>query len=477
VSARALELQRIGRRFGGVSALADADLSVNRGSIHAVLGENGAGKTTMMRIAYGMLRPDAGAIRVDESPRDFASPADAIAAGIGMVQQHPSNVGAMSAWENVILGGSGLVDVARDRREVQRLIQSLGFELDPDSRADDLTVASQQRLEIVKAIYHKARLLILDEPTAILAPDEAQALYAWLRGFVNRGGTAVVVTHKLEEARRYTDDVTVLRAGRTVLQAPSSDLTAEELTLAMIGESLPALPRVAGRATSGEVVLRAENVSVASARRTAAVRNASFEIRSGEIVGVAGVAGSGHHELLLAIAGRLPVTSGAIESRGAISIVPEDRHRDGVVDTFTLSENALIKDAGSRSGRIPWGAIRNRVRGFIDQFDVRAAGPWADMRTLSGGNQQKFVLARELSSQPALVVAENPTRGLDIRASAFVQSQLRAVRDRGASVVLYSTDLDELLGLSDRVLVVHAGAVGEVPLDRARIGAAMLGAA
>jgi general nucleoside transport system ATP-binding protein len=477
VSARALELQRVARRFGTVVALADADLSVARGSIHAVLGENGAGKTTLMRIAYGMLRPDEGVVRTEGAVRTFTSPADAIAAGIGMVQQHPSNVGPMTVWENVVLGGTGTVHPERTKHEVAKLIESLSFILDPESRVDGLPVASQQRLEIVKAIYRNARVLILDEPTAILAPEEARDLYEWLRGFVNRGGTAVVVTHKLEEARRFADEVTVLRAGRTVMQRESSAVTAAMLAEAMLGETFNAAVSAAARTTHGPTVFRAEGVSLLNDRRLPAVRNASFEIRAGEIVGVAGVEGSGHHELLLAIAGRQPVSSGLVESHGSISIVPEDRHRDAIVAGFGLSENALIKGAGTRRGRIDWPALSRRVRAFIDQYDVRADGPAVPMRTLSGGNQQKFVLARELSAEPTIVVAENPTRGLDIRASAFVREQLRAARVRGAAVVVYSSDLDELLELADRVLVVHAGTVTELPLDRARIGAAMLGAA
>jgi general nucleoside transport system ATP-binding protein len=477
VSAPALEIQHITRRFGQVVALADANLSVATGSVHAVLGENGAGKTTLMRVAYGLLRPDSGVLRIDGSQRAFGSPGDAIAAGVGMVQQHPSNVGAMTVWENVVLGGAGRVRPDRTTQEVQALIGSLGFGLDPMARVANIPVASQQRLEIVKAVYHKARLLILDEPTAILAPEEAKELYLWLRGFVERGGTAIVVTHKLEEARRYADDVTVLRAGRTVLQARSSSVTTEQLTDAMLGESLNVAPRAGATRDPGPSVFRATGLSLLSDRGIPVIREASFQIRSGEIMGIAGVEGSGHHELLLAIAGRQTPVSGSIESQGGPSIVPEDRHRDSVVQAFTLSENALVKNAGVRSGRLHWRNIAEEVRGFIGGYDVRASGPEAVMRTLSGGNQQKFVLARELNGDPSLVVAENPTRGLDIRAAAFVREQLRAARDRGAAVVLYSSDLDEILELADRVLVVHSGAVTEAPLDRGRIGAAMLGAA
>lgn len=477
MSALALETKNVARRFGDVVALADANLSVSRGSVHAVLGENGAGKTTLMRVAFGMVEPQSGEVRVDGTARRFGSPADAIAAGIGMVQQHPANVGAMAVWENVVLGGSGRLRPSQARAEVARLIQTLGFLLDADARVDELPVASQQRLEILKAIYRKARLLILDEPTAILAPEEARDLYTWLRGFARNGGTAVVVTHKLDEAMRFTDDLTVLRAGRTVLEARSSSTSAEALTQAMIGETLNPTNRHPVRQGTREVILSASAVWLVDERRVPVIREASFEVSRGEIVGVAGIEGSGHHHLLLAMAGRHPLAGGRVHSSGTLSFVPEDRHRDAVVLPFSLLENFAIRNAGARKGRIPWKAMTGPVAGLMKRFDVRGPGPATPMQALSGGNQQKFVLARELGEDPQLIIAENPTRGLDIRATAAVREQLRSARDRGAAVVVYSSDLDELLDIADRMLVVHGGVVTESPLDRARIGALMLGAA
>ena len=476
MSSTALELRRVSRRFGEVAALREADLTVRPGTLHALLGENGAGKTTLMRIAFGMLRPDGGELLIDGVPRAFRSPADAIAAGVGMVQQHPSNVGAMSVWENVILGGRGLLDPGKARRDVEDLVERLGFALSVSQRVDALPVAAQQRLEILKAVYRKARLLILDEPTAILAPEEAADLYRWLRRFASEGGTGVVVTHKLEEARQFTDDLTVLRAGRTALQSASGAVSTSDLTRAMIGESLPAAERTSQR-TPGEPVVRVERLSLDDDRRVRVVADASFEVRAGEILGVAGVEGSGHHHLLLALAGRHAASSGRIELAARTSVIPEDRHRNAVVLPFTLTENLAIRSAGQRRGVLRWRELSDRVQLLIDRFDVRAAGPAATMRTLSGGNQQKFVLARELGADPQLIVAENPTRGLDVRASAFVREQLRAARDTGVAVILYSSDLDEIIELADRVLVVHGGRVTEVAVDRMRIGAAMLGAA
>ena len=475
-AAPALELRNVVRRFGDLLALRNASLSVRSGTVHALLGENGAGKTTLMRIAYGLLRPTEGELLVDGEHRAFGSPAAAIAAGVGMVQQHPTNVGAMTVWENVLLGGSGLLNPVTARRDVATLADTLGFSLDPTARVADLPVAAQQRLEILKAISRNARILILDEPTAILAPEEAAELYAWLRSFANGGGTAVVVTHKLDEARRFTDDLTVLRAGDTVMQAPSASVQGEELTRAMIGEAARPTPPPTSR-TSGHVVLRADHLSIVDDRRVMVVSDASFEVRAGEIVGVAGIEGSGHHALMLALAGRQAIQSGSMNAPAHISFVPEDRHRNAVVLPFTLTENAALKNAGTRRGRVGWRAVTAQAESLISRFDVRASGATTRMHALSGGNQQKFVLARELDGDPELIVAENPTRGLDIRAAAFVREQLRAAKSRGAAVIVYSSDLDELLDIADRVLVVHAGVVSSVPRDRDRIGAAMLGAA
>ena len=472
----ALELRDIVRHFGEVMALQGANLVVRPGTVHALLGENGAGKTTLMRVAYGMVRPSSGDVLVDGVARRFSSPADAIAAGIGMVQQHPANIGAMTVWENVLLGGSGVLDPTAARNDIRALAKRLGFALDPDAIVSELPVASQQRLEILTAIHRNARLLILDEPTAILAPEEAEELYKWLRAFADGGGTAIVVTHKLDEARRFTDELTVLRAGKTVRQTTSSDATAGELTRAMIGEAL-APPPSRKAAARGELVLRTDRLHLVDSRGLMMVRDASFEVWAGEIVGVAGIEGSGHHQLLLALAGRHPVHSGSLEAPQSVSFVPEDRHKNAIVRDFTLTENAAVTGAGARRGRIAWRDFAARTRALIERYDVRAPGPFTAIRDLSGGNQQKFVLARELSGNPKAIVAENPTRGLDVRAAGFVREQLQAARDRGAAVVVYSSDLDEILELADRVLVVHAGSVVAVAPDRDRIGAAMLGAA
>lgn len=473
----ALELRSVSRRFGSVAALDDATLLVREGTVHALLGENGAGKTTLMRIAFGMLQPDRGSVMVKGTRRHFRSPSDAIMAGIGMVQQHPANVPAMKVWENVQLGGGGRLHPRRAREQIKSLSQDIGFALDPDAVVSELSVAAQQRLEILKAISRHARMLILDEPTAILAPEEARDLYNWLRIFAKGGGTAVIITHKLEEARRFTDDVTVLRAGRSVLAVASPGVSADELTTAMIGETLSAEPSPTKSPGATDVVVRAIDLTLRDERRVPVVEQATFVVHAGEIVGIAGVEGSGHHQLLLAIAGRHPVASGTLTAPPNTGLVPEDRHRDGAVLDFTLAENIALHQAGERRGRLDWRSVEARTSALLSQYDVRARGATERFALLSGGNQQKLVLARELDGPPSLLVVENPTRGLDVRAAAFVRRQLRAARDEGTAIVFYSSDLDEIVEMSDRVLVVFAGSVSAAPRDRGRIGAAMLGAA
>lgn len=471
----ALEMVGISKRFGSFAALEGATVSVRKGTVHGLLGENGAGKTTLMRIAYGLLALDQGTIRIDGVVTRFDNPASAIAAGIGMVHQHPANVPAMTVAENIQLGQAGPYRPKGVRRRATTLAAQLGFDIDVDARVRDLSVGSQQRLEILKAIARNARILILDEPTAVLAPRDARELLEWLRGFAAIGGTAVVITHRLEEALGYADDLTVLRAGRTVLVAPAKTTTAQALAEAMLGASPPTPARKTEHEASDQVVARASDVTIHGDRGRVAIDHASFEIRRGEIVGVAGVEGSGHHELLLALAGRLAVSRGTLSLPARTALVPENRHRDAVVLEFSLAENVAMHDAGARRGRMQWTSIRLATGALLGRFDIRARGPSDRMATLSGGNQQKLVLAREIDAQPDMLVVESPTRGLDIRAAAAVREEIRARRDLGLAVVLYSSDLDEVIDIADRVLVVYAGSVRAVERDRSAVGAAMLG--
>lgn len=521
VGPTALALQQIVKRFAGAIALDGANLVVRAGTVHALLGENGAGKTTLMRIAYGMVRPDSGRMIVDGTDRRFRSSADAIRAGIGMVHQHYALVSAMTVAENVALGGRGAYDARATAARVRALTEETGLALDPDARVEDLSVEAQQRVEIVKALARGARLLILDEPTAVLAPTLAADLLTWLRRFADAGHSVVLITHRLGEALRIADDITVLRRGRTVLAASAPSTTADDLANAMLGigtrgsgsgspgtaptgtgrKSAVGRPVGATHSSPSRIVISAQHVTIANAQGVTVIADASFSVAAGEIVGVAGLDGQGQHELLRAIAGRHPVAAGQLVAPSNVGFIPEDRQRDGLILDFPLYENLALRGAGKRRGRIAWAAVRDQTRGLLATYDVRAPNEAVLAETLSGGNQQKLVLARELDTsvddtvagwatrasplraQDRLrgdgdaLVAENPTRGLDIQATAAVHDRLRAARDAGMAVVLYASDLDEVLALADRVLVVAQRAVREVSGDRGVIGRAMLGLA
>jgi simple sugar transport system ATP-binding protein len=470
-----LELSHITKRFGDVTVLDDVSLAVRRGTVHALLGENGAGKTTLMRIAFGLLRADEGTLTIAGARGRIASPRDAIAAGVGMVHQHFTNVGEMTVAENVALGKTGRFRAAEARREVDTIRERSGLTLDPDARAVDLGVGGQQRLEILKALSRNARILILDEPTAVLAPAEAAQLLAWLRRFADAGNSVVLITHKLHEALSIADDLTVLRRGRVVLQRFAEGLTADELAIALLGETPPTSESSGAGATLEQVVVKAVGVDVTSGVR--AVRDVNLEIRAGEIVGVAAIEGSGQHELLRALSRRLPIASGELRLPTSIGFVPEDRHRDAVVLPFSLEENVALRDSGARRGTLRIREIRDRTLGLLSAFDVRGGTGRTSMRSLSGGNQQRLVLARELEGAPELLVVENPTRGLDLRASGAVHARLRAAAAGGAAVVTYSSDVDEVLSLATRIIVVNNGRVRETATDRTVVGRAMLGVA
>jgi simple sugar transport system ATP-binding protein len=471
----ALTLTNITKRFGRTVALDDVSFQLRQGTVHALLGENGAGKTTLMRIAFGVDTPDSGRATIAGSQRPVRSAAQAIAAGVGMVHQHFTNVGAMTVAENVALGGHGNFDASAAARRVWEIGTRTGLVLDPAARAEQLPVGAQQRLEIVKALARDARVLILDEPTAVLAPSEAEELLSWLRQYARAGNSVVLITHKLREALSIADDVTVLRRGRAVLSAPAAAVTTESLTVAMIGEELSHRDDRAPAAMSGAVVATARNVDIFDERGTRAIRSASFEIRTGEVVGIAAVEGAGQRDLLRALASRQQIAGGELVLPPDVGFVPEDRHRDALVLEFDAAENIALKGAGRRRGRIAWRSVRQRTASLVREFDVRGSSEHSAVRTLSGGNQQKLVLARELDGMPSLLLVENPTRGLDIRATRDVHERLRAAAAQGMAVVIYSSDLDEVLSVATRILVVHGGNVQEVTRDRDRVGRAMLG--
>lgn len=492
-AAPALELRGIGKRFGALRALEGASLCVRPGSVHALLGENGAGKTTLMRIAFGMLRPDAGTIAVRGVVRQMRAPSDALASGIGMVHQHFTLVPGMTVAENLGLGGRGRWSARQGAERVSEIARRTGFAMRPDALVETLPVGAQQRVEIAKAIAGDRSLLVLDEPTAVLAPAEAEELLRWLRAFADAGNAVVLITHKLREAVAVADDVTVLRHGRVVLARPARDVTVHMLTTAMVGagsaEPPPPAPTTAAPG-GARLVLGAKDLVLADGAGVVRLRAREFFASAGEIVGVAGVEGGGQRELLRALAGRLSPVSGRLERPPRVGFVPEDRHHDAVLLDRTLAENVALRGAGARRGTIDWRRVRETTSGLLEAFDVRAAGAASPMHTLSGGNQQKVVLAREIDARadlaaeeraqlaeaPRAIVAENPTRGLDVRATEAVHARLREARDRGAAVVVYSSDLDEVLALATRVYVAYAGVLAEVPCDRDAIARAMLGA-
>ena len=479
----ALELQGITKRFGQVVALDDANFALRRGTVHALLGENGAGKTTLMHIAYGMLRPDAGHVLAHGVPLAPGSTIGSISAGIGMVHQHFTLVPAMTVAENLALGGSGVLRRAEMRSRVKQISARLGFALDPDARVETLPVGAQQRVEIAKALARNASVLILDEPTAVLAPTEVDDLLRWLRSYVAEGNSAVLITHKLREALALANEVTVLRRGRVVHTATAAESTAESLTVAMIGAAGSVAGEQGRDATIqalGHPAWVAEAMTVRDDDGRVRVRGASFVIRGGELVGVAAVEGNGQRELLRALAGRRPA-SGLLQSPRDVGFVPEDRHHDAVLLERSLTENVALRGLGGRRGTIGWTRERAATKALMEKHDVRAESPHVAMRSLSGGNQQKLVLARELardasdSPDHGALVVENPPRGLDVRATAAVHERLRDACAQGAAVVMYSSDLDEILSLATRVLVMFEGSVREMPVDREAVGRAMLG--
>lgn len=480
MSIAALSLHSIIKRFGSVSALDGASLSATRGTVHALLGENGAGKTTLMRIAYGLEWPDEGTIELAGKRVALRAPADAIAHGIGMVQQQFALVPPMSVAENIILGGRGRIDPHETLERVRSLANRMSLHLDPRARAGDLPVAAQQKLELLKIFSRNANTLILDEPTSVLAPAETQELMTLIRRFADDGGTVILVTHKLREALAVADDVTVLKRGRAVLSGPAGEMSEVTLARAMFPEGIA--PEITTRTSegTGAVIAELRDVTLQDRRApsgTHARVRASLVVHEKEIVGVAGIEGSGHHELLLALAGRLTPASGDVHLPHDIAFIPEHRLRDALIPAFSVAENIALRDAARARGRLPLKDIARRARRLVDDNAIRAASVSQPVRALSGGNQQKLVLARELAGHPTLVVAVNPTQGLDLRAASAIRTRLRAVRDAGAGVVVYSSDLDELLSLADRIVVVFGGAVREVTRDVDAIGRAMLGAA
>ena len=476
-----LRMEEIVKTFPGVVANDRVNLEVRHGEIHALLGENGAGKSTLMNVLYGLYQPNGGRILLEGRPVAIHSPEEAIRLGIGMVHQHFMLVPPLTVTENVILGLPGargiLLDQAEARQRIQEIADSYGLEVDPDAPVGTLSVGVQQRVEIIKALYRGARLLILDEPTAVLTPQEIQGLFTVMRRLVADGRNAIVfISHKLDEVMAISDRVTVLRNGKDVATLETQATNKAELARLMVGrevlfriEKPPAEP--------GPVVLEIQDLVVRDDRDVPAVRGLSLEVRRGEILGLAGVDGNGQRELAEAIAGLRIPEAGTIRIQGQdvtrmdagdllrfnLAYIPEDRQREGLVLEFTLSENFIAKrfrrPPFSVRGFLRHPAILDFARRLIRRFDVRAPGPEVEARKLSGGNQQKVVLARELSQEPDLIISAQATRGLDVGAAEFVEQQMLAQRARGAAVLYISNELEEIFNLSDRIAVIHRGEI------------------
>ncbi len=476
------------------------DLTVEEGEIHALLGENGAGKTTLMNVLYGLYQADEGQILVDGAEVRFSSPRDAIAAGIGMVHQHFMLIPVFTVAENVVLGVEptrelGLLDRDRARREVRELSERFGLTVDPDAMVADLPVGVQQRVEIIKALLREARLLILDEPTSVLTPQETEDLFAIMRSLQKSGRSILFITHKLKEVLPVADRITVLRNGRVVGSTVPDETSEQQLASMMVGRSV--LLRVAkDEARPGEVVLDVKGLTVLDERGQTAVDDLSLDVRAGEIVAIAGVQGNGQTELVEALTGLTPVAAGTVSLAGraldharpravlhaGVAHVPEDRIKDGLVATFSIAENLVLNTydtAPFAHGPVmDPAAIAASARERAREFDIRAPSVEVEVGTLSGGNQQKVIIARELSRPIKLLIASQPTRGLDVGSIEYVHRRIVEARDHGEAVLIVSSELDEVLALADRILVMFRGRiVGERPAgaDRDEIGLLMAG--
>jgi simple sugar transport system ATP-binding protein len=475
------ELRGITKRFPGVVANDGVNLSISTGEVLALIGENGAGKSTLMNVLYGIYRADAGELLIDGSPVRFTSPADAIAAGIGMVHQHFMLVPVMTVAENVVLGVEptrrlGMLDIAEARRKVREVSDKYKLELDPDAVIEDLPVGVRQRVEIVKVLMRDAKIVVFDEPTAVLTPSEILEFFEIVRALVAAGKGVIFITHKLKEALTIADRINVLRRGKVVGEATPRTTDEKKIAEMMVGR---AVQLVVDKTTAapGDTVLALRNVSVVEPDGRTVVDSVSFEVRAGEIVGIAGVQGNGQTELVEAIAGLRRVASGSISLGGreitadsprerhaaGMAHIPEDRQRQGLVVDMSITENLVLTryhNAEFSHGMLmDWAAAKEKSRAMVASYDIRTSDPAQAASTLSGGNQQKLIVARELSRDITLAVAAQPTRGIDVGSIEYVHAQMVKERDAGVAMLVVSTELDEVMSLSDRVFVMYRGKI------------------
>lgn len=481
-----LRMEAISKAYPGVVASDDVSFELRSGEIHALLGENGAGKSTLMAILFGLQQPDSGCIQIEGRDVTISTPRDAIALGVGFVQQHFSLIPTLTVLENIILsrrfGSGGKSDRRFCLRRLQEIRLEYGLSVDPNAKVEELSVAEQQKVELLKALVLDPKILILDEPAALLSIEDVHQLNRILRRLAQRGYGIILIGHKLADILSVADRISVLRRGRKVATLDVADASPEKLGRMIVGD-MKSFPERVERTQVGDPIFFVQNLCVAGERAALAVADVTLSVRSGEIIGIAGIVGSGQVELLEALAGIRPAADGTVSLAGehvtklsisarqarGIAFIPSDRHRDGLIDSLSVAENLALRAASRQPAVSRWGMLQSRVvaaraRDLIDRFDIRGGGTSVPMATLSGGNQQKTVLARELDRDPKVVLCCYPTRGLDFAAASAVHEHLRRICDRGAAVIIASLDLDELFAVCDRIVVMQGGRLqGELP--------------
>lgn len=475
-----IEMRDITKVFGGFVANDKINLHLRKGEIHALLGENGAGKSTLMNMLAGLLEPTSGEIAVNGQVVNLDSPSKAASLGIGMVHQHFMLVEAFTVAENIILGSeltkNGVLDIAGASKEIKALSERYGLAVDPSAKVADISVGAQQRVEILKTLYRGADILIFDEPTAVLTPSEIDELMAIMKNLVKEGKSIILITHKLDEIRAVSDRVTVIRRGKSIETVEIAGATNADLAEMMVGRSV-SFKTEKQASKPKEVVLSIKDLVVNENRGVPAVKNLSLDVRAGEIVGIAGIDGNGQSELIQAITGLRKIESGSIELKGdsivglhprqitelSVGHVPEDRHRDGLILEMMISENIALqtyyKEPHSKNGILNYSNITSYAKKLMEEFDVRAASELVPAAALSGGNQQKAIIAREIDRDPDLLIVSQPTRGLDVGAIEYIHKRLIEERDNGKAVLVVSFELDEILNVSDRIAVIHDGKI------------------